>query len=313
MTHKPTLHPTLYSPATTDPVMLTEKVLYNPTLPVWRLVICTEDAIREDDVPRGLKNIQDVLTLLKPSSRKTVFVRARNPEVLKRILDLPGAEKLTGFVIPKADPSTFPVYASLIHQLPEGRFRIMPILESPLMTDRHYRDTLRHVLVDQRKYIDCVRIGANDLMGHLGIRRDSNYLTVYDTPVGQTIMSIINEYRGTSGFAITAPVFECFDKRHDDLLRREVHQNIVNGLFGQTVIHPRHLRIIRDMYSVTPDELDSARGMLATETAAVRGVAGRMDEVTTHNKWAQTILDRYSLFGTTDASGLRLATIRLSA
>jgi citrate lyase beta subunit len=310
---KPTLHPTLYSPATTDPVSLVEKVLYNRNLPVWRLVICTEDSIRETDIPVAIKNIKQTLTLLQPSSRKTVFVRVRNHEVLKSILELPDASKLTGFVIPKADPSTFPAYARAIHQRPEGKFRIMPILESPQMTDRHYRDALRHVLIDQRKHIDCVRIGANDLMGHLGIRRDTSHLTVYDTPVGQTIMSIINEFRGSSGFTITAPVFECFDKRYDDLLRREVHQHIINGLFGQTVIHPRHLRIIRDMYSVTPDELESAQGILAAEAAAVKGVAGRMDEYTTHHKWARIILDRQSLFGSTDAAELRLATTSRAA
>jgi citrate lyase beta subunit len=305
---KQTLHPTLYSPSIMSPADLVEKILYNRALPVWRLVICTEDSIRKDQVKTGIANIGEFLPLVRPASRKAVFVRVRNADVLKRILELPEVDKLAGFVIPKTDPSNFSAYADLVLQFTDKKFKLMPILESHRMTDAHYRDALRLVLTEARyrPRIDCLRIGANDLMGHLGIRRDSYSMTVYDTPVGATIDSIINEFRGLSGFTITAPVFECFDTRFDDLLRKEVRRHILNGLFGQTVIHPRHLRIIRDMYRVSMDEFNSAKKILDPEAPAVNGVNGRMDESSVHRRWAKLVILRKENFGTTNAPELTL-------
>ncbi|HET6747548.1 MAG TPA: HpcH/HpaI aldolase/citrate lyase family protein [Candidatus Saccharimonadales bacterium] len=289
------MHPTLYTPATTSASKLVN-LTNGRVAGVWRVVLCTEDSIRPDDVPVALATLRTVLKGMDSTSGVETFVRVRNPEVMARVLDLPDVDKLHGFVLPKADPTSFPEYADQVAKT--DRFRLMPILESPLMTDNNFRATLRMVLSDKRYHslIDCVRIGANDLMGHLGIRRDDTSLTVYDTPVGVTIFEIINEFRGLAGFTVTAPVFECYAPEYDELLRREVRRNIMNGLFGQTVIHPRHIRIIRDMYKVSKKDLKSARGIMKDSTA-VRGVEGKMDERATHLKWAQTVLDRHSLFG----------------
>jgi citrate lyase beta subunit len=80
------------------------------------------------------------------------------------------------------------------------------------------------------------------------------------------------------------------------LLRSEVRRSIQYDLFGQTVIHPRHLRIIRDMYRVDDDDYESAKSIL-DEMQAVRGLNGRMDEYTTHWRWAKRIMERKRLFG----------------
>jgi citrate lyase beta subunit len=149
--------------------------------------------------------------------------------------------------------------------------------------------------------IDCVRIGANDLMGHLGIRRDDDLFTVYDTPVGITIHEIINEFRGLTGFTVTAPVFECFAPEYDLLLHTEVRRHIMNGLLGQTVIHPRHIRIIRDLYKVSVRDLMSAQSIVHDPTP-VNGFNGKMDERATHLRWAQLILERHRLFGDSSTS-----------
>jgi citrate lyase beta subunit len=300
------LHPTLYTPATT--VIDKQLGLVNAGVPgVWRVVLCTEDSIHEEDIPDALQALRIVLAGMA-SSNVTVFVRVRNPEVMAQVLDLPYVEKLSGFVIPKADPHSFPSYAD---QVVGTNFRLMPILESPLMMDRHFRETLRMVLVSPRYHgmIDCVRIGANDLMGHLGIRRDDDMFTVYDTPVGITIHEIINEFRGLAGFTVTAPVFECFAPEYDLLLHTEVRHHIMNGLFGQTVIHPRHIRIIRDLYKVSERDLESARRIVHDPTA-VSGLNGKMDERATHLKWAELVLERYRLFGDSKTSQTLMAEVR---
>lgn len=304
---KSVLHPTLYTPATTPPEKLLTLVNHQVDAAAWRVVLCTEDAIREEDVPQALQTLRVVLAGMQPTSGVTTFVRVRTPTVLAQVLDLPHVDRLCGFVIPKAEPGSFPEYADRVIGT---SFRLMPILESPLMTDRHFRETLRTVLLDPayRAMIDCLRIGANDLMGHLGIRRDDTELTIYETPVGVTIHEIINEFRGLANFAITAPVFECFAPAYDDLLRKEVHRHIMNGLFGQTVIHPRHIRIIRDMYKVSAAVLQSAHDIVSGD-AAVKGVGGKMDEKAPHYKWALSVIERHRLFGDSATSQTLLSAI----
>lgn len=288
------LHPTLYTPATTSPNK--QIALADGRVPgVWRVVLCTEDSVREDDVPEAIEKLSIVLRGMDSNSGVDTFIRARNPEVMAKILALPYVERIRGFVIPKADPQSFPLYAN---QVAGTDFRLMPILESPLMFNQHYRETLLSVLLQDgyRDMIDCLRIGANDLLGHLGIRRDDKTFTIYDTPVGNLIFSIINEFRGGHDFTITAPVFECYDTIYDQLLLKEVRQHILNGLFGQTIIHPRHIRLIRDAYKVSEADRQSAQGIVSN-SAAVKGVNGKMDEYTTHIKWAQRTLERDFLFG----------------
>lgn len=293
----PVFHPTLYTPATTS----VEKQLAlanGEHSGIWRVVLCTEDSIKEDDVPLAIDHLRVVLPKIKADSAVDTFVRVRNAEVMRRILDLPGAEKLRGFVIPKADPESLPHY---VGSLTGTSFSIMPILESSRMFDRNYRTALLHVVQGFSPVIECLRIGANDLMGYLGIRRSAKDFTVYDTPVGGLIGEIICEYRGVGGFTITAPVFECFGPKYDPLLRKEVSQHILNGLYGQTVIHPRHIRTIRDMYKVSKEDLESARSIKAN-VSAVAGLHDRMDEYTTHWRWADTILQRHALFGDDETS-----------
>lgn len=302
MTHS-VLHPTLYAPAIMETSKLIALANHDDGMNgVWRIVLCTEDSIREEDVPEAILNIQSVLAAKRRNSGVAVFVRVRNPEVMAQILDLPDADKLHGFVVPKTDPQSFPLYAE---QVAGTDFRLMPILESHLMFMRSFRASLSPVLSSYRDQIECLRIGANDLMGHLGIRRDDLMFTVYDTPVGMLIHEIISEFRGVDGFTITAPVFECFDKKFDGLLLKEVRQHMMNGLYGQTVIHTRHMPLIRAAYRVSPEDLESARGIVGTSTA-VLGLNGKMDERATHLKWAERIVERYDMFGSTETSPLIL-------
>ena len=178
-------------------------------------------------------------------------------------------------------------------------FRVMPILEEWRMNDPAYRKVLLDVLMDPawRTQIDCLRIGGNDLMGHQAIRRDDEEYTIYDTVVGQLIFNIVNEFRGIGGFEITAPVFECFAPEYDGLFEREVRRSVLNELFGQTVIHPRHIKLLTNWYAPDGKDVASAREILSS-SAAVNGRDGKMDEFATHYKWAKRILTREELFST---------------
>jgi citrate lyase beta subunit len=292
-------HPTLYMPGT-DLDKLVERVNSPGDFGAHRIVMCTEDAVKEDDVPWALANIGTALNHMCADSPVCVYVRARNPEVLGRLLELPHIGKITGFVIPKAGPRKFCKYAD---QVAGSRFLLMPIMESRKIRDSHYRRDLRDVYRDKRyrSQIDCLRIGGNDLMGHLGLRRPTRDYTIYDTSVGGLIFDLVNEFAGLGKFKVSAPVFECFGPVYDQLLAKEVLQHVVNGLFGQTIIHSRHLRLVRDLYKVSARNLSSAQETINTEHAVV-GNQGRMDEVATHSLWARRTIKRWELFGDDESS-----------
>ncbi len=291
------MFPTLYTPATTAPDKLL-RIMHGGNEFVRRLVVCTEDSVAEADLPLALANIAAVLKQYK-TGQCDVYVRARNATILKALLDVRHINKVAGFVVPKANPKTFPGFADQVASHLAG-FRLMPIMESCFLPDPLFRRDLRQMF-DSDSYkpqIECLRIGANDIMGYQGIRRDQYEFTIYDTVVRGIIDSIINEFRGLSGFQVTAPVFEGYSPRQDDLFRREVRQNMLNGLFGQTVIHPRHLPLLFDLYKVLETDFQSARAIVQSD-AAVAGLGGRMDERATHLVWAQRVVERASLFGTT--------------
>ena len=117
----------------------------------------------------------------------------------------------------------------------------------------------------------AVRIGATDLCGLFGIRRDRD-LSIYDVGVAADLIAqVVNQLGRTdgTGFAITGPVWEYFanherilrpqlrqtpfDDRHAGGLRRQLMSSDLdglireamldraNGLTGKSVIHPLHV------------------------------------------------------------------------
>lgn len=300
MLHPEAMYPTLYTPATKDPQKLLHYMEGNDAL-VRRFVICTEDAVSEHDVPGALQNLEQTLEAYEPTEEVTTFIRVRNQEIAEEALAMEGIEKLTGFVVPKADPSTYPTYAKLIAERSED-FRIMPILESPGMADREYRRDLLDVLQEpsHQQAIDCLRIGGNDLMNVLGMRRPKGDLTIYNTAVGQLINDIIIEYRGNGGFELAAPVYENYGAQHLSAMRRESEIHVANQLYGQVVLHPAQLQTLWDTYKVDVDDLQHAQYVRSAHPEAAIGQEGRLVSLNTHYKWAGYILERARLFGVAD-------------
>ncbi len=290
------LYPTLYAPAVMESHKLLGKMQGDDPL-VRRFVICTEDTLSKAQLGEGLANLQSTLTEYEPAEGHDVFVRLRNIEVAEQVLAMDGVKKLRGFVVPKADPDTYADWAASITEC-DSSFRIMPILESRGMNDYSYRKDLLEVLAapEHRQKIDCLRIGGNDLMNNLGMRRPET-MTIYDTVIGKLISDIVIEYRGTGQFPISAPAFEYFGPQYNDLFRKEMSQHIANQLFGQVVIHPRQLPFLWEAYKVDAEDLEQARYVTTEGTDAVIGDSGRLVNTSTHKRWAGTILLRSEMFG----------------
>jgi citrate lyase beta subunit len=303
--HPEAMYPNLYSPATMEPKRLLSYMQGDVDY-VRRFSICTEDAVAEVALKGALGNLQEALQQYEPTEQTDVFVRLRNPDVRDKVLAMEGVDKLKGFVIPKAEPDTYPEWAACIgDRSPE--FRIMPLLESKGIHDPARRKDLRDVLADpqHRSRIDCLRIGANDLMNNLGVHRPDPPRILYDNRViGGLISDIVNEFAGVEGFQVTAPLFEHFKfdgpdgEFIKDTFEEEVATHIDHGLFGQVVIHPNQLPTLWEMYKVTDRELKHAQRVVAEKEKAAAADNGQLLSTQTHAKWAGQVLQRAAMFGT---------------
>lgn len=287
---------TLYMPCTRDD--LADALLGRLRVPGLRsAVLCLEDAVLERDVPASLCRLSLFLRTL--GTRGTgamdplLFVRPRNAAMLEHILCMPGVEQLAGFVIPKAHADSLPAYLALpLHD----RHLLMPTLETREACDPHEMRRLRDQLLAVQDRILALRIGGNDLLHAMGLRRTAGR-TAYQGPLGSIIASLVTCF-SPWGFALSAPVLEHFTDA--DLLREEVARDIEHGLLTKTAIHPDQVAIIHDALAVPAAQLEEAQSILAADAPAVFARDGVMCEPATHRAWAGRLLDRAALFGVAD-------------
>ncbi|RMB79143.1 ATP/GTP-binding protein [Rhodococcus sp. SBT000017] len=329
---------TLYIPATRPD--LTATVNKRTDEGVRSIVIDLEDAVADHNLEEALANTVRTLNELSGSG-SLVFVRARTAAHIRSIcagLDH-GAAGLAGFVVPKftaargAEFLDEIVAASKAHGT---RLFAMPVLESPEVVHRETRDAelvaIRELLGEYRDIVLAVRIGATDMCGTFGIRRDRD-LTIYDVRVVADVISAIVNHLGRydgSGFVITGPVWEYFADHERmfrpllrqtpfvdqqavrfrqqlvssdlDALLREVALDRANGIQGKTVIHPSHVPAVHALSAVTHEEYHDALDILSSDQGGVQasGYRNKMNELGPHRNWAKQTMVRAKAFGVTN-------------
>ena len=290
MVNKP-MGASLYVPATHKDLL---EIANGEKMPKLRSVIfCTEDAVADRELSYALFNLSVMLENMHAVGVLDRFVRVRNPEVLERVLAMKGGENLTGFVIPKATSANFDAYFKLVKHTSH---MLMPTLETAEVFDdremAQFRDVLRAPGVVGR--ILALRIGGNDLLALLGIRRPRT-MTIYRTPLGQVIARLVTTF-APYGFRLTAPVFEHLD--NEALLDAEVMEDLAHGLIGKTAIHPDQLALIESHYRVQPSDVAVAEKIMEKDSPAVFKMGNSMCEVATHRAWAQAVIQQANHFGT---------------
>ncbi|UQN09882.1 HpcH/HpaI aldolase/citrate lyase family protein [Deinococcus sp. QL22] len=293
----------LYAPATRDDLVQLGTDKY-PHLS--SLIYCTEDAVREEDVPRALANLTLALPDLPPivtalsgtgASRTGPLrlIRARNPEVLAQLLTL-DLRGISGFVLPKTHDGNLASYMRLLNREEHAHLSVLLTLETREALSEHRMACLRDLIFQEswQHRIACLRIGGNDLMHALGVRRTPGR-TLYEGPLERVISMLIGVFK-PYGFMLSSPVYEVFE----DLttLAREVQQDLEYGLSGKTIIHPVQLSTVLNGYRVTEGDLQEAHAILAEDAPAVFKMNGRMCEPATHSRWAHDILIRAERYGT---------------
>jgi citrate lyase beta subunit len=256
------------------------------------LIFCLEDAIADRELSWSLFNLSVALANMPGEIGAERFVRVRNPEVMERVLAMPGVDKLTGFVLPKVTRHNFETYFRLVR---DTGHLLMPTLETAEVFCDSEMQQLRAVFdaPGVRQRILCLRVGGNDLLALLGLRRPRS-MTIYRTPLGPVIARLVTTFR-PYGFTLTAPVFEYLDL--PELLDQEVLEDLAYGMVGKTAIHPTQIAPIEQHYKVRPQDLDVARAILDDASPAVFRMDDAMCEVATHRAWAERLVEQSHRFG----------------
>lgn len=256
------------------------------------VIFCTEDSVLEQELGYACFNLSLALKHMREHSPTLRFVRVRHPAMLERVLAMPGVEKLTGFVLPKISRHNFASYFSLVQHTSH---LLMPTLETIETFDewemKQFRQCLEAPEVQHR--ILALRIGGNDLLALLGIRRPRT-VTIYRTPLGPLIAKLVILFR-PYGFSLTAPVFEYLD--NPTLLDLEVSEDLAHGLIGKTAIHPDQVPLIERHYRVDATDFAMAKRIMEPGSPAVFQMHGAMCELATHRDWAHGVLLRAEAFG----------------
>lgn len=285
---------TLYMPATRHDIF---DVVFGEKIQGLRsLVVCLEDAVAETDIQQALANLKVLLLGIearggRPDTGLLLFVRPRDSEMAAVLNEWNLMSHVDGFVVPKLRLSNLHEWESAVTC---PNLMLMPTLETSEVFDPsamvELRSAMQHKLQDR---IIALRIGGNDLMGCLGLRRNPA-TTIYSTPVGYVIPMLCG-IMGSAGFALTGPVFEQLNA--PSLLEEELALDISHGLVGKTAIHPSQIAIIQKALRVSAEDLNSARLILNKIAPAVFQFNGVMCEPATHHKWATKIVERAQWHG----------------
>lgn len=285
---------TLYVPATHRSLF---DIAVGNKYPFLRSVVfCTEDAIREAEVSIAVDRLAELLRRLESGALRR-FIRVRNPTVLSELIRLPNIEAIDGLVLPKADAESIDCYLEKVPARFPGKFMLTIETAAAFEYEQMVRLRRRLLRPDVRDRVISLRIGGNDLLQVLGLRRPRRG-TIYSTPIGAVINQLVMVFR-PYGFNLTGPVFEYLDDVR--CLRKETRLDLARGLFGKTAIHPKQVPIIEAQYRVSTRDVKAAERILATDADAVFPFDGAMCEPATHRKWAEGILMRAQLYGIVEA------------
>ena len=256
---------TLYMPATKD---FARVIMKKEMLGLTSMVMCFEDAIKEEDLPEAETNTINFLNKICEAKDAgslmdidipLIFFRVRSPEQffsISKKLEPKHTKVLAGIVFPKFSSKNGDAYFSRLKELNTQLNDIiyaMPLLEGREIAFKESRESelklVRSIIDRYREVTLNIRVGATDFSSCFGVRRGIDY-TIYDIlTVRDCLKDILNVFSRDNDYVISGPVWEYFladkntkslcleDSIHESLLKRN---NIVNpaidGLLREVII-----------------------------------------------------------------------------
>lgn len=293
---------TLYVPALYP--QLVDMALGHKYTNLTSMVVCLEDAVCPANDPQAIQATQYMAQALSAclplypqsaSIRPLTFVRPRHPAMLKELCENAPklASAITGWVLPKFNLESLESWWDVLQHTPAELY-VMPTLETKDVFDVAKMTELANVLDTHpiRERILALRIGGNDLLSVLSLRRDCN-ITAYEGPLGY-VLGMLTAVFATRGYALTSPVFEHIGEH--DTLKKELASDRAYGFVGKTAIHPDQVDLINTAFRVTPSELRQANSILSSNLAVFKQ-DNSMCEPATHTNWANNVHERSQVTG----------------
>ena len=283
---------TMYMPGTKDFVQAIADRKY-PGL--TSMVMCFEDACREEDVPSAEQNS---IHLLAELGRKVdsgdlsddqiplIFFRVRSVEQFihfSSLLEKRHIRFITGFNFPKFNSLNAQAYLTHLQEL-NGRFGEiiygMPILEDRRVAFKESRMTelmaIKAVVDRFKPLILNIRVGGTDFSSCFGVRRGINY-TIYDImTVRDCLMDILNVFSRDNDYTVSGPVWEYFranktmkslaelpkvDLQNSLMRRKAIVNDAVDGLMRELILDQANGFMGKTC--IHPSHLNYINGMLA--------------------------------------------------
>lgn len=263
---------TMYMPGTKD---FLQPILTKKYPGLTSMVMCFEDACKEELVPEAEKNVIHLLDQLNEkieqkeidySEIPLIIFRVRNVEQFKHFSSMLRQEHIhlvTAFNFPKFNAENGEAYYQHLEELNKKFHEIiygMPILESKEMAYLESRiDELMGVkkILDRHKDLVLnVRVGGTDWSSVFGVRRGINY-TIYDIlPVADCLKDVLNVFSRHNDYSVSGPVWEYF-RAKKDMKFEEMPETINSSLFKQqTMINDAVDGLLRELL------LDRANGFI---------------------------------------------------
>lgn len=253
------------------------------------VAIDTEDSIKETDVKVALKYVKNVLEGFE-KTELLVFIRPRNVEILKEILNYENIEKIDGFILPKFSLLNAREYLKVLE---ETKFSIMPSIETEELFESTKLLELREILLCHSEKIILIRFGLEDMLRQLKMRRKCGD-SIFDFSVTSSVLGNFLAIFKSAGFEVSGGVYPCFKDKEG--FKKDVIKDLREGLFSKTIIHPSQVEIINELYKVSKEEYEEAKLIISLKTG-VGSSDGKMLESETMTPYAKYILNRADKYG----------------
>lgn len=283
---------TMYMPGTKD----FAKAIVEKKYPgLTSMVMCFEDACKEEDVPTAEQNCIHVLETLKQEVEAgilkyedipLIFFRVRNVEQFKHFATLLKPEHIkyiTGFNFPKFNSLNAAAYMDHLVDLNRQFGEIiygMPIIEDARVAYKESRldelIAIKRVLDQNKELVLNIRVGGTDFSSCFGVRRGINY-TIYDImTVSECLTDILNVFSRNNDYTVSGPVWEYFkvnktmkdmkelptvDLQQTLLKRKAIVNDAVDGLMRELVLDQANGFMGKTC--IHPSHLNYINGMLA--------------------------------------------------
>ena len=263
---------TMYMPGTKD---FLQPILTKKYPGLTSMVMCFEDACKEELVPEAERNVINLLDSLNAELDKGTFrydeipliiFRVRNIEQFRHFSSMLRPEHIrliTAFNFPKFNSQNGQAYFDHLEELNKRFGEViygMPILESREMAYLESRIPelmgVKEILDRHKELVLNVRVGGTDWSSVFGMRRGINY-TIYDImTVADCLKDVLNVFSRHNDYSVSGPVWEYF-RATKDMKFGEMPKTINSSLFKQeTLINDAVDGLLRELL------LDRANGFI---------------------------------------------------